>query len=258
MAANQTPIESEIATARANAVEYGRRIKRDANTLQKTINDLAKQVIDDAERNRAEQMKLRGKLERKENVIKQLQALLRKEHIQKEKMEMELNKLGADPWANNKEIGELRETVKALKAKNKQYRLSIRNLKLKLDDQLESAYEDDPDEEDGDPSEDSEGAEDTVVGGAEDSEEDEEEYENVGGSGAEATDVDMATASGGGSVDILDVSDGSDPEDSSFELNDREKRKLAKMEAAENDKGCAEMKEEEEEQNDEAGIVDAI
>ena len=30
------------------------------------------------------------------------------------------------------------------------------------------------------------------------------------------------------------------------------------MEAAEHDKGCAEMKEEEKEQNDQAGIVDAI
>ena len=58
------------------------------------------------------------------------------------------------------EFKKLREENKQLKAKNKAKARKIRQYKLLLEEVLGDGYDDDPDEEDGTPSEESEGAED--------------------------------------------------------------------------------------------------
>lgn len=157
--------------------------------LDKYINGLA----DDLMRN---ENVLTDKIKRKDRIIKMLQAAYKKLHAEKKLLEKKLKNVEI-PTANlgMAEMKRLKEDIKILKAKNKAKQRKIRKFRLILDNISAEQYDDDPDEEDGIPSED--------------------EGEDV--------EMDVADAEALLNEDDEDGDEDSDPDDSDFELNKADK-----------------------------------
>ena len=184
-------------------------IQADLHRIQKAVSDLAVNA------HKSEQ-EIKLKLERKELIIKGLQETLR--NIAKDKKILE-NKVKEIKLAKidgfHSDINQLRKENKELKQKLKAKARKIIQYRYVLEDAVGDGYEDDPDEDDGEPDEDSVGAEDIEM-------------------------VDPET--------LLneEYEEDTDPDDSDFELNDREKAKMERMEEkGKNDENENEEKEEE-------------
>ena len=139
------------------------------------------------------------KLARKDEIIKRLQLLIKRTAEENRLLKNELNK--SDSAKMKSEMNKLRGENKKLKAKCKAKAIALRQYELLLDDIAPDVYREDPDEEDGPPSDDSAGAEDIEMDGVTDSQ--------VPSSNPED-------------------SDESDPEDSDFELDEKDKAKMMK------------------------------
>ena len=164
-------------------------------------------------------------IKRKNKIICDLQALLRR--ISQEKKQLEsaladvyLSRKGSADNNASEEIAKLKRQCKELKAKLNRRAVKIQQYRLALDDFKDDGYDEDPDESDGTPDADSDGAVDIDV-------------EMDGGDNDENPDDDSVVG---------------DAEDSDFELDDIEK---AKME--QNEETSPEAEEEEEEEEEEEG-----
>jgi len=192
-------------------------IQADLHRVQKAVSDLAVNA-------HKSERELQLKLERKELIIKGLQETLRNVAKDKKMLENKLRNVtlaGISDGAES-EIDELRKENKELKQKLKAKARKIRQYKYALEDVVGDGYEDDPDEEDGEPDEDSVGAEDVEMV-------DEETLLNE------------------------EYDEDTDPDDSDFELNDRDKAKMERMKAErKNDENKNEEKEQETEQAEES------
>ena len=212
--------------------------KQTGKEIDKAVERLANKLLKNAE---SRITYVSSVLRRKDTAIGRLQASLRKVVNEKRILlnelkavklgEMNRIKLEMDKSAGKNvdilEINKLREENKELKAKNKAKARKIRQYKLLLEEVLGDGYDDDPDEEDGTPSEESEEAEDVTMIDAE-------------------------------KLLNEEASDDSDPDDSDFELDDTDKRKMA-LDSKKRNKAAkavkvakeeAEMKEEEEEEEE--------
>ena len=168
--------------------------------MEKEINRAIGRLAKELQKSELKIYDLNLKLTRKEAIIKQLQASLKKVFKERDALENKLKNVDLAEMNKNKlEMDELREEIKKLKAKNKEKARKIRQYKLLLEDIIPDEYEEDPDEEDGVPSEDSSGAEDIEMVDKEALLNDEE-------------------------------SDVTDPEDSEFELDEEDKAKMKKDE----------------------------
>ena len=185
-------------------------IQADLHRIHKAVSDLAVNT-------HKSERELQLKLERKESIIKGLQQTLRNINKQNKLLQNELkNVTSIRKTGAESEIDKLRKENKELKKKNKAKARKIRQYKYLLEEVVGDQYEDDPDEEDGEPDEDSVGAEDIEM-------------------------VDEQTL-----LEDDDDDDDTDPDDSDFELNDKEKKKMKKLEAEEEiDETETEEKEEE-------------
>jgi len=165
-------------------------------------------------------------IRRKDKIICDLQALLRR--VSKEKRCLEdalkdvdsIGKCKADKNASE-EIEKLKRQCKELKAKLNKRAIKIQQYRLALDDFKDEGYDDDPDESDGTPDADSDGA----------------------------VDIDVEMDGDDGLLNDKDPDDDSivgDAEDSDFELDDIEKVKMERNEETSQDS------EEEAEPEDEA------
>ena len=168
--------------------------------MEKEINRAIGRLAKELQKSELKIYDLNLKLTRKEAIIKQLQASLKKVFKERNVLENKLKNVDLAEMNKNKlEMDELREEIKKLKAKNKEKARKIRQYKLLLEDIIPDECEEDPDEEDGVPSEDSSGAEDIEMVDKEALLNDEE-------------------------------SDVTDPEDSEFELDEEDKAKMKKDE----------------------------
>ena len=146
MSMNTMPIDQELAYIQARLHSHQNNVIYGIKGMQKSIDELAVHIT-----------QLQLKSHRKDLVIKGLQGTLRK--IVKAKKMLE-DKLGlAEMDGGYTEVDVLRKENKALKDKLKDKSRKIRQYKLHLADVIGDEYEEDPDEEDGEPSEDSTGAE---------------------------------------------------------------------------------------------------
>ena len=146
MSINTMPIDQDLAYIQAKLNSHQNNVIYGIKGMQKSIDDLAVHIT-----------QLQLKSHRKDMVIKGLQGTLRK--IVKDKKMLE-KKFGlAEMDGGYTEIDVLRKENKALKDKLKDKRRKIRQYKLHLADVIDDEYEEDQDEEDGEPSEDSTGAE---------------------------------------------------------------------------------------------------
>lgn len=127
--------------------------------------------------------------------------------------------------ASDSELEIWKKRCVELKAKNKRKQRKIQQYRLALEDAGGDGYDDDPDEEDGVPSDDSDGAEDIEM------EDVETEVSKEALLNDEVTDEDT------------------DPDDSDFELNDKEKSKLAKIEESDEEIATQEESECKDEEN---------
>ena len=174
------------------------------------------------------------KLARKDKIIERLQVLLRRNADEQRILKNELKKSNLVKINRNKlEMDKLREENKKLKAKYKAKAVALRQYELLMDDMAPEIFAEDPDEEDGIPSEDSAGAEDIKMGG----------------------DTGCDTESQAASSNQED-SDETDPEDSDFELDEKDKAKIMKEEerkevSKEEAREEVEIKDEEEEEEEE-------
>ena len=196
--------------------------------INKSVNRLAENLLKTAEED-AEF--LSSTIKRKEQIIKSLQASWRKAFDEKQMLMNKLEKLklagmngklGVDTLRiENDKLREnndkLREENEKLKAKYKAKRRIIRQYKLLFDEIEAEKYDEDPNEEDGTPSEDSAGVEDISMIDKE----------------ALMNDED---------------SDETDPEDSEFELDENDKAKMMKDEKERNEAAKEEEKERDEDE----------
>ena len=205
--------------------------------IDKAVQRLANKLLKNAE---SRITYVSSVLKRKDAAIGQLQATLRKvvndKHVLVNKLKAvkfgEMNKIkfemdkSAGKNVDTLEIKKLREENKQLKAKNKAKARKIRQYKLLLEEVLGDGYDDDPDEEDGTPSEESEGAEDVGMIDAE-------------------------------KLLNEESSDDSDPDDSDYVLDEEDMSPEPKKrnEAAKAVKVAKEMKEEEEEEEEEQEVI---
>ena len=191
MQTSQMLIDEELSMVQAqltsNQIIMEKEIKRAIHRLGKQINDLEVQI-----------RILNSRLSRKEAVIKRLQASLKSVFNRKKLLEDKLKHVDLAEISETKiEMDKLRGEIKHLRKKNKIKAGKIMEYELLLQDVAPEEFEEDPDEEDGSPSEDSSGAED----------------------------IDMID------TEVLlndEQSTSTDPNDSDFELDEKDKAKMEK------------------------------
>ena len=199
MSRSNSMIDDEISTLKAE-------LSANKAMVEKKVIGAIHRLAAELKKSEVEIENLKLKLKRKETIIKHLQASLQKLYSNKMKLEDKLRGVDLAEMKKIKlEMNDLREEIKKLKAKNKKKAQQISQYKLLMDDMMPDDYEEDPDEEDGAPSEDSSGAEDIIM-------------------------LDKNEKVDKEALLNDEECDSTDPEDSDFELDEKDKAKMKKYE----------------------------